>query len=287
MVHSIDSVLHAVEEKWLYVLYDYCRKIFSNMHIPSHDETHHYRVWQIAKELVHELGKQRFSFSVRDIERIIFTVFFHDTGMSVTRDPDHGKYSRQIAEEFMRAEFSDTPEGIEEILRVVEKHDDKEYKASLSENQLLPDALFPIVNVSDDLEAFGITGIYRYAEIYLIRGIPMNKLGKTVLKNLEKRYGFFNDIYGFLSDFKTGYDDQYEMIRSFYNQLIKQVENQGSNMNHLSGPSAVIHFIKDLIIERELPLNQVLQLVKNESADPFVSGYFRELVSQVTLSGID
>ena len=37
--------------------------------------------------------------------------------------------------------------------------------------------LLTILSVSDDLDAFGYIGIYRYTEIYLTRGIDPEKIG--------------------------------------------------------------------------------------------------------------
>ena len=44
-----------------------------------------------------------------------------------------------------------------------------------------------MLSVADDLDAFGFTGIYRYSEIYLMRGINPNQLGHLIIENAAKQ----------------------------------------------------------------------------------------------------
>jgi len=58
--------------------------------------------------------------------KAIIASFFHDTGLTVNRGPDHGIESRHICSTFL--ETTDLAEDDRhEILDAVEKHDNKEY----------------------------------------------------------------------------------------------------------------------------------------------------------------
>ena len=57
--------------------------------------------------------------------------------------------------------------------------------------------LLNILSVADDLDAFGYTGIYRYSEIYLTRGISPKEIGNLIRENASRRYHNFEKIFGF------------------------------------------------------------------------------------------
>jgi len=192
----MEDLIYNVEQKWLKTLFKVCRDAFSDSFLPSHDETHHYRVWTIAIELIRELGAQNIYFSETDIEKIIIAVFFHDVGMSKNPDKEHGKISREICEDFFKKNQDKKIKGLNEIYEAIENHDDKEYKNNIHLHKD-PKTLFSILSVSDDLDAFGIIGIYRYAEIFLMRNININELPDRVLDNITHRYHFFQKITGF------------------------------------------------------------------------------------------
>ena len=85
--------------------------------------------------------------------------------MSVDPGVKHGKHSRDLCQRFLME--NNLPENdFTDVLEAIENHDNKDYSGNTIQNDLLT-----ILSISDDLDAFGITGIYRYSEIYLTRGI--------------------------------------------------------------------------------------------------------------------
>ena len=72
----MEDLIYNVKQKWLKTLFKVCRDTFSDSFLPSHDETHHYRVWLIARELISELGTHDFYFSESEIKNIIIAIFF-------------------------------------------------------------------------------------------------------------------------------------------------------------------------------------------------------------------
>ena len=216
------QVKYNVEKKWLKTLFKVCRDTFSDSFLPSHDETHHYRVWTTAIELIRELGAQNIYFSETDIEKILIAVFFHDVGMAKNLNKEHGKISRKICEFFFKANPDKKIRDLKEVYEAIENHDNKDYKNNTYHNPD-PGRLFSVLCVSDDLNAFGITGIYRYAEIYLLRNININDLPEKVLDNLNSRFDYFQKNYGFLTSFSEKQEARYLTIKTFYEKIKKAV----------------------------------------------------------------
>lgn len=176
--------IKTVEKKWLQVLYKYLQDIFSKVHIPSHDETHHLRVWQNACAILKSFNQSGINFKKDFIEKLIMAVFFHDAGMIESIDQQHGIISRQLAFKFFN-EHEISPLEYQDVLLAIEKHDDKTYRNQQS--ILSHDDLYSISTIADDMDALGALGIYRYLEIYEMRGIDQSTVIPLVLKNLNSR----------------------------------------------------------------------------------------------------
>ena len=202
------------ENKWLNPLYNYCQKLFSTINIPSHDHTHHLRVWEYSKEVIPALNS---SFEIRYeiIESCLIASMFHDIGLTITLDENHGFESRKICESYFRDKNIEIPEDFKMILDAIEKHDDKNYK----ENNNTPDSVFSILCNADDLDAFGKIGIIRYTEIYLLRGINLNELPKLVIKNLDKRFANFEKTYKNFQELYKKHKARYLKTRRFFEEL--------------------------------------------------------------------
>ena len=75
-----------------------------------------------------------------------------------------------------------------DVLETIENHDNKDYPQAAEGIS----ALLNVLSVADDLDAFGFTGIYRYSEIYLARGINPLKLGNLIRENAAGRFENLN-----------------------------------------------------------------------------------------------
>ena len=91
---KICELMKEAENKWLHELLTYNKSLFLEKNIPSHDEFHHFRVWKIARNLVESLADKGFEFESKELEAMLIAVFFHDTGLTITIDENHGKASR-------------------------------------------------------------------------------------------------------------------------------------------------------------------------------------------------
>ena len=185
-MNKLNEIIISVENKWLKQLSEFCQSLFYNVQIPSHDHSHHLRVWDYAKEIIYAINTT-YKIDEDFIESCLIASLFHDTGLTQTLDEDHGSESRKICERYFENEEIEKPKNFEEILNAIELHDDKNYLIT----KQTPDSVISVLCNADDLDAFGKIGVIRYTEIYLMRGINMKELPKHVINNLNKRFANF------------------------------------------------------------------------------------------------
>lgn len=191
MAHPLITV---AEEKYRKLLSEECRRIFSCTSMPSHDHLHHERVWENAAHLLERLYNKGLITDPYLSDKTIVAAFFHDTGLTVNRGPDHGLESRRICSTFLAAsEFSEADRA--EILDAVEMHDNKEYTGNSD-----PASLAAIISVADDMDAFGETGISRYEEIYSMRGVPSEMMPERIIPNVISRFRHLESTYSMFPD---------------------------------------------------------------------------------------
>lgn len=215
-------LIKQAEEKWYAPLYRHCRELFSGVFLPSHDHLHHSRVWSHARDLLLLLDESGAEIPVHLPEQLIIAVFFHDVGLSRTSGEEHGRESRLLCEDFFRAAADGLKkpgkESYAEILHAIEHHDDKTLKKGDS-----PDpsgtGLLRLLSAGDDLDAFGATGVYRYAEIYLLRGIEPEELPSRVSSNVKNRFENLKNTYRNLDAFIRKQEIRFRRVYDFYLSL--------------------------------------------------------------------
>ena len=219
MGEKINNLIAEVEQQWLSLLYNHCRKTFEGCFIPSHDHYHHYRVWHFARQLFSALDHAGKCPPTAKIEQAIISVFFHDLGLSRTLEENHGAESRDMCIDFFRSNKLPYPGGFDEILHAIEKHDEKSVIQATPGGAAGKYGLLNILRTCDDLDAFGYTGIYRYAEIYMLRGITDDILAERVLPNLANRYQNFSAASRELAAFAREQDSRYQVTSDFFSGL--------------------------------------------------------------------
>ena len=217
-MRRLNEIIISAENKWLKQLSEFCQSLFSNVQIPSHDHSHHLRVWEYAKEIINAINTT-YKIDENFIVSCLIASLFHDTGLTKTLDENHGYESRKICERYFENEQIEKPENFEEILSAIEKHDDKNY---ITTNQI-PNTVLSVLCNADDLDAFGKIGVIRYTEIYLMRGINMNELPKSVIKNLDKRFANFERTYQDFSELYKKHKNRYLITRKFFEELQKEL----------------------------------------------------------------
>jgi HD superfamily phosphodiesterase len=211
---DFEHILIKTEEKWLKILYREIRTEFTKHPLPSHDHTHHFRVWLFAKELLRALSDEGHHIDNTRAEKVIISAFFHDVGMTVTHQPSHGIESRLICERFFhQSGGSDLPD-MNEIYEAIEMHDDKQYaqkRKGISTRTILA--------VADDLDAYGAIGIYRYYEIYMLRGMRKEEIPSSVIGNMNNRFSFMERAFGSLHAFIRKHRARKQLTTDFYQQF--------------------------------------------------------------------
>lgn len=269
------------ESKWLSFLKDYLAELFSEQSLPSHDLQHHLRVWNYGKDLLLNLEQAgRVLPDEKLAESLLLACMLHDAGMSRDRGPGHGKISAGIAADLMNLKAVEA-EVNDMVLEAIELHDDKSYL----QGQMLTDKgklnLLAALNIADDLDAMGITGVYRYAEIYLARGIPMEELGLQVIANLSSRFNNFMKHCGRIPAMVITHSPRQHATESFFRnynyQLRKISEGKSSSME---GPVNVIRLIYRFVAAGMPGIGVLLEQVSGET-DPFTINFYNQLKNEL------
>jgi hypothetical protein len=260
------KVLEKLESKWLEVLFSRVKELFNDDPLPSHDEEHHLRVWNNAKGLVSELNEKGVEIDNEVLEELIIAIFFHDTGMSINREKDHGKESRALCSDWMDEVNYPKGESRERILYAVEYHDDKSYKSGggfITGGRI---SILTVLNVCDDLDAFSYCGIYRYSEIYLLRGIPIEELGQQVIANASARFGNFLSCCMQLPGMIRAHTGRYKVLEDFFRQYNAQLHKDPTGISINTGPVNIVKiFYRQILIGIDSVDSLCCSAIGNES----------------------
>jgi hypothetical protein len=275
------SIVEETEKKWLRELFDFVRSLFAGNPIPSHDHLHHLRVWRYAAGLMNEISARGVKISPGDAEDLIFACLFHDTGLTVDTGPDHGKAGFEICKNYLekkRIRLHDQ----KRVLEAIANHDDKSYTgmSSLIDGEKLN--ILKVLAISDDLDAFGRTGIYRYSEIYLMRGIPMEDIGLKIMANLAGRFANFIDTCSFLPDVIRIHVPRHNVTENFfrnYNLQIRLMEKETSRPD--TGPVGVVREIFRHTMAGADNISSVCDEASSSTDDSYVLHFFRELKTEL------
>ncbi len=210
------DILAGTEKKWLEILYNEVKKKFAGHPLPSHDHTHHFRVWYYARDLLMSLSAAGYNIDQSLVEKILISVLFHDTGMTVTIEPSHGIESRLICEKYFRKKGGIDRFILNEIIEAIEMHDDKQYAEKMQGINT-----YTILTVADDMDAYGAIGVYRYYEIYLLRGIKEKDIPGMAIDNINTRFGYMESAFGFLDTFIRKHEDRKKRTISYFEQFLE------------------------------------------------------------------
>lgn len=279
MTYNLEKIIRNTEEKWLKSLFDSCTQQFINVHLPSHDQWHHLRVWKYAKMLLRYAVKHNIVVSETDIERLMISVFFHDQGMSETIAKDHGKISRSICKDYFEKTTLEPPANLEKILQAIENHDQKDY---LSKHESLKAFdLQQFLNLADDLDALGIMGAYRYLEIYLLRKTKIQDLPEVILSNMVIRFKHFANIFEKDKAFIKPHHMRYLASSNYFKDLGFQSKQIAYKPDLYLGPIGVFNYIKNEIIENKQAPLIVCDLVLERNHDFYCNHFWERLQKEL------
>ena len=272
-------MINRAESIWLTSLYSNAESLFSDGFLPSHDHTHHQRVWNLCKNLLIEISLLNSTLDQSLVEGVLIAAFFHDLGMVRSTREDHGKLGRELCKAWFQQNEIAAPDRFEEILDAIEMHDIKEKRSYSKITPYEQPAILSLLSIADDLEAFGTIGIYRYAEIYLMRNITLSQLGDRILANAEGRYQNLLESCDMFESIIENYHKEYAVLRDFYHSYNRQLLIESSPETVFDGPLGVINYIRTLGIEERISPEYFPDSIENK--DTIVKNYFRNLKNEL------
>jgi HD superfamily phosphodiesterase len=266
-VESAEYQLKQILERFFITHYD-------ENSLPSHGIDHHRRVWRNARDLFLCLAEDN---RVDDLSlplKLIVASYLHDIGMSVDRGVKHGRHSRELCNRFLIENNLGFTE-FEKVLDAIENHDNKEYKTIARNHDLLT-----ILSVADDMDAFGFSGIFRYAEIYLARGIEIRNLGNLIKENAAVRFENFINTFGFLQELVLKQRIRYKTLEDFYDKYNSLSPSYEFSFQKPYGYCGVIEIFVMMLNEKK-SLNDTIEENRFHPTDPVISWFFNGLAGEL------
>ena len=265
------------EKKWLAKLQDYGKEIFSQTFLPSHDHTHHRRVWNICRSLLEHVTAFNRHLDPSLVEGLLIAVMFHDLGMAVTRDREHGPVSRELCEKYFLEKKLEQPERFSEVLDAIERHDMKDDRIYFGISPDEPPDLLTLLSLADDLEAMGTIGVYRYAEIYLARGMELKDLGIHILGNASTRFNHISKSCTMCPQIIRAYRQEYIYLVAFYDRFNQQLLVETEPENVRSGYIGIVNTIRRLSVEGRTRPEDFPAEIGESGPGKLVTDYFSRL----------
>jgi len=272
---NLTKLIESAELKYMQILEDFFVSVYDEKSLLSHGIDHHRRVWNYARELLTTRLIQSKLRLACDPSKLIIACYLHDIGMSIEPGPGHGIQSRELCLQFLN-KYNLHEKEYEDVLDTIGNHDNKDYTSKRGSNDLLK-----LLSVADDLDAFSFAGIYRYSEIYLIRGINPRQLGNLILENAGNRFKNFRDIYGAQNFYVQFHKKRYEILKNFFLQYNEQSDTYNFLTNEPEGYCGVIQLFI-LLIRNKMTLEELFTAARTYEADtiigPFMNGLRSELL---------
>ena len=275
------NIIQDAEKKWLEKSIQFVSQQFNAVFLPSHDVTHHLRTWKNAKAILTELSELNNAVDYSIVEAVLLATMFHDTGMVVSRNPDHGSFSKKSYLEFIHQQGTELPVLQNEILRAIELHDLKDQYVYIPFTYNNPPDILTVTSISDDLDALGVIGIYRYAEIYLHRRISHQSLGIQILKNVSVRFNHLIKASSLLPELVNQNNKQYHEIINFFDEYNQQILVEEELKNIFNRHLGVINYIRQFSVEGKISPDDFLDVLNNFTVGTFVLSYFKNLENAI------
>jgi hypothetical protein len=269
---NLTAQIESAELQFKQILEDFFLSIYGDISLSSHGIDHHRRVWNFARELIMLLGEHK-SISDRTLPfKLIIACYLHDLGMSVDPGVRHGHHSRDLCIAFLEKNHLKKSD-YQDVLLAVENHDNKEYCGFKGIYDLLT-----ILSAADDLDAFGFTGIYRYSEIYLTRGINTTEIGNMIIENASGRFDNFEMTFGFSGELLKKHKKRHDTLINFFDEYNKQVSSYKFGSRVPTGYCGVIEIIDDLV-KRNITLRSIMNGPLNNSTDKIIRWFVNGIIS--------
>jgi hypothetical protein len=262
-------------------LHKHAESLFSGTFLPSHDHTHHRRVWNICKNLLRSIVATCPDMDHSLVEGVLIAAYFHDLGTVRSAREDHGILGKEICETYFKENAIEPPSRFDEILNAIEQHDIKEKKVYSGIVPGVSPGILDILSLADDLEALGVIGIYRYTEIYLKRNIKLKDLGIRILGNASARYRNITESCVECPSLIREYRKQYTDLVSFFDNYNQQILTNPQTENVFYGHLGVVNYIRRLSVEGQTAPSDFLSEINISKTGSVVTGYFTALKNEL------
>jgi HD superfamily phosphodiesterase len=271
---NLTGTIESAEKQFKQILEDFFISVYNDKFLSSHGIDHHRRVWNYSKELLKLFPLMNPAQISRLPTELIIASYLHDIGMSVDQGIRHGKHSKNLCIQFLSKNSLPQNDYLD-VLEAIENHDNKDYTRKTSMNELLV-----ILSVADDLDAFGFTGIFRYSEIYLTRGIEPEKIGYLIVENAKKRFDNFVKIFGADSEIVQKHIRRYHILDNFFGKYNEQLPSYHFGTKNPSGYCGVIEIFQ-FLLSNDQSLKTCLLKPEIYSKEPLILKFFADLEQEM------
>ena len=270
------EIIRSAENQYKQILEEFFISVYNETSLSSHGIDHHRRVWNYAKEFLKQIPSGNINNLLQFSANLIIACYLHDIGMSVNPGPKHGKLSRKCCTRFLN-KYNLPEDEFNDALEAIENHDNKDYSTHGIKNTLMT-----ILSVSDDLDAFGLTGVFRYTEIYLTRGIEPEKIGSLIRENAENRFLNFLKSFGSYNEIVEKHTSRFNILDEFFSKYNAQLPSYQFGLSHPSGYCGVIELF-DHMLKRRIELREIYLESDKYLVDPTIRWFFTELKKEISV----
>lgn len=276
--------IEEAEDQWLEKLKLFLQDLFNKTFLPSHDYSHHLRTWKAAKNILLEIAEFNALLSPDFIEAVLLASLFHDTGITETKGFKHGEKGEKIYLKYIEENCDKEPAMHLKIASVIEMHDQKTTNFFIPFHWDKTPDLLTLVSIADDMDALGTIGIYRYAEIYLHRNIPLKSLGMVLLDNVSTRYNNFSKASSLIPSLLKRTKPEYQEIISFYDNFNQQLLAVTDPLKEFSGHIGIVNYIRNFSVVGEIHPSDFLPALENFEVSKYVMDYFTKLKEELEMN---
>jgi HD superfamily phosphodiesterase len=280
MKMNLAGQIKSAEEKYMQILEEYFFKKWKDTPLFSHGIDHHRRVWNYAKEILTEAGRNnkiRIPFSP---DKLLIACYLHDLGMAIDAGDRHGIHGSELCYEFV-SEYGLSESEFDTVFTAINDHDRKE---SIS-TRYYPD-LISFLTIADDLDAYGYIGISRYLEIYLTRGIIPADIGYKIKTNALRRFVNFRSVFGNSYPLFEKHRGRFRILDDFFSNYNHQIKDPSFDSHNPSGYACVVDLFSEMIKDKVTSINSLI-VPGRFSADPIVKEFVEQLNSEMSSTTIN
>ena len=169
------------------------------------------------------------------------------------------------------------------IASAIELHDQKTESFFIPFHWDKTPDLLTLVSIADDMDAMGTIGIYRYAEIYLHRSIPMKSLGMILLENVATRYNNFSKASSLIPSLLKKTKPKYQEITSFYDNYNQQLLMETDPLKVFNGHIGIINYIRNFSVVGKIHPSDFPKALDNFEVGKYVLDFFNKLEEQLEM----